>query len=152
MRRLAALPLLILTLAGCASANAAEPQTADEMVAAQLTEVQDWQENWIDSGCAEAESWDQICGVHLLEASFVASTASLSFDRTLYPALTDDLTADQRDAMLPAIKASDKALQETRLWQHIGCQESPAACLESGVRTADHMDHLATELDTLDLT
>ncbi|MEX5307578.1 hypothetical protein RF644_17675 [Kocuria sp. CPCC 205258] len=38
--------------------------------------------------------------MHLLEASFVASTASLSFDRTLYPTLNDDLTGDQRDALL----------------------------------------------------
>lgn len=42
MRRLAALPLLLLTLAGCTAADAAEPQTAGEMVAQELIEVQDW--------------------------------------------------------------------------------------------------------------
>ena len=151
MRRLAALPLLALALAGCTAADAAEPQTADEMVAQQLSEVQDWQSDWDDSGCAENQSWDQICGVQLLAASFVSSTASLAFDRTLYPALIDDLTDDERNAMLPAINAADEALQETRAWQHIDCQESPTVCLESGAATAEHLGELATELDALAL-
>lgn len=100
MRRLAALPPLLLTSAGCTAADAAEPQAADEMVAQQLAEVQDWQSDWDDSGCAGNQSWDQICGVQLLEASFVSSTASLAFDRSLYPTLNDDLTGDQLDALL----------------------------------------------------
>ena len=54
--------------------------------------------------------------------------------------------------MLPAIKAADKAPQETRHWQHVNCQESPSACLEAGAAAARHLDNLATELDTLDMS
>lgn len=58
MRRLAALPLLAVTLAGCSAADAAGtelgPQTPQQLVTLQLADVHEWQDDWQLLGCAEA--------------------------------------------------------------------------------------------------
>lgn len=156
MRLLAALPLLALTLAGCSAAGAAEstvgPETPEELVALQLADVHEWQDDWQLLGCADATDWDQFCGSLVLESTFTAISVTKSFDRTVSPTVIDGLTDAQRDALIPSVEQADDVIESAQRWQHIDCQDSPAACAAAADETAKEMDALAALLTELDFS
>lgn len=149
MRRLAALPLLALTITGCSAATASSvpgPETPEQLVTLQLADVHEWQDDWQLLGCADATEWEQFCGALVLESSFTAISVSKSFDRTLYPVVIDGLTDDQRDALIPAVTQAGDVMAAAQRWQHMNCEDSPVSCLAVAAETAKEMDSLSAEL------